>query len=700
MFNILKELDSDLLESYRYLDLLQLHRNPIGAVPSESLQRSAKLKKAQETLKKAETQNTKALAGKDAKRKEKAAQDLASAQEALAEESAAAHGFIAWAEDLFPKIAELTEGSSQETEQTPQDQETLEKLKPWVWNPDADIGFLRALSGNPLGDFNLERLLTLEGRPTANLLPEPQLKESKVLRLQTLLWTTGSMGEAEFDSDTYYPYGYEITESALDLIRDDPATVLFEEGTLQASVETIAALETVRTQGLESVDLLQTAIKNLQGRIRARLRIRMYQYDSETTQDRRELSDVYIRLDRNDEAIRMLKRVLVAAPSDAASLFTLGRAYEMGGDWSSAMEKYQSVYELNPRFESAVASYNRLARLHGKTWDTSVSIGADAQRTNVAVRLAYAVPINGILDVQASYTMENLKIHAPQGGSLPESIQLHTADISVPITLPSLGLQVYFRAGGTVQNKLSNLLPPRVKDFSPEKTTEYVVTAPRIGGGAVWKKGIFTLNGTYGFNQAGETFFPDRFVHYEHAAGASGSAYYEAPFRNWGRILSAQVSFAGSSRFSPYFPNQENLIAKADGEIRVGNFIAGKPWTILDAGGLVSWQDSQKTSIRDYYSPKALLILKGGPTLSSRFGLGDGWEMTATARYWPGYYSPEQKGRFMWDALGRVDFVKKETQLYASVDVSRTDSLGQDPAYWSMSIGMGARIVLADYIIP
>jgi tetratricopeptide (TPR) repeat protein len=546
----------------------------------------------------------------------------------------------------------------------------------------------------------LERLSTLEGRPTPELIPEPQLQEAKALRLQTLLWTTGSTGEADFDSDTYYPYGYEIAEASLDLVRSDPLPVLYGQETLQASADTLPLLETVRTQGLESTALLQTAIKNLQARIRTRLRIRMYQYDSETTQDRRELSDVYIRLDRNAEAIRLLKRVLVAAPSDAASLFTLGRAYEMDGDWSSAMEMYRSVYELNPRFESAVASYNRLARLHGKTLETSVLVSVDTQRTNDTTRLAYAVPINGILDVQASYTLENLKIHAPQGGSLPESVQLQTVDIRVPITLSSLGLQIYGMAGGTIQNKLRKLLPPGVDNFSPEKATEYIVTAPRLGGGAAWKKGIFALDGTYSFNQVGETFFSDRFVHYEHSAGVSGSAYYEAPFRNWGRILSAQASFGGSSRFSPYFPNLENLITRADGEIHVGNLAASKPWTLLDVGGFLSWQDSQKTTIKDYYSPDDLLILKGGPTLSSRFALGKGWTMTATARYWPGYYSPQQKGRFMWDALGRVDFVKNEIHLYASFDGSRTEPLGPEPAYWSMAAGVGARIILADYIIP
>ena len=703
LFSILLGLDDDLVNAYRLIDLLQVLKLPLNSLRIETQRTGMQLQRNLASWQKTTVLEEKNRGAKDQSKHAKALADLALAENALSQELAKAEGLLYRSARLMDHLARLLDEAVPEYGLRDADKELLDRTGDWHWNVDDGLSFLRNMSdGNPLAYHGLLRISSFYPRPQTPVPATGILDQTGKVLSQAGLWTSGEL-DPEWDPLAYYDHGAELQSTILDLglgTTQPISTPTLPYDPAQAVKDMQSGINEFLERGLTLATGTDTAWSSLMDRARARLAVRMYQFDSEVVQDRREMADILLSMDRSAEAVQILARVLVINPSDASSKFTLGRALEMRGDWVGAMDSYLSVYELNPRFETAVSSYNRLAEAHAKVIEMEFMSSVDSNRTDATASLAYALPVTSQAELHASYQLENHKIHKPQAGSLPESVQLHSLELQLPYKLGESGLTFSPRAKISLHNKLANFAPPVLDDFSLETLTDYTVTSPGLGATLGWKKEGLDLGLVYSLNQLADTFFPDRSVHFQHGVLASTLFYKESTTRSLARILGIRATLDSGFRFSPYEAGQENTALQVEGEIRLGSLLSQSPRLLLDLGLLGSWQDTQGELVADYYSPSEVLAIKGGATLTARFELTGTSSLAISTRWWPGYLSILEDGRLTQDGSVRVDYSSRGLILYVSLAGSRADGTVVDPVFWSSSLGLGASLRLGNYIIP
>jgi len=710
LYTIFGELDTDLAATYRLLDLLAVYRTPVTEMPAGAAATIASLKKSVEAFRRAEAKNAQALKGKDAAKQEKAAQEFSAASETLALGVSAAMSFVERAEAAMAEAGELVEAGNGEAAAAETDEAMLARLHPWTWDEAEELRFMTAAAvSNPLAWQCASRMLAFEGKPLPPVPAAARLARNDLLGRQAALWASGVLDTAGFDPVDWYGHGDELeaavsalsASNAIETAAGAEAIEAVQAAGIVEQADTVRIrLEALRIAGASMSADIRAARESLLARARLRLRARIYQYDTETQQDRREMADIYLRLDRPDLAVAALSRVLAISPSDASSTFTLGRAREMSGDWHGAMDAYGFVYDINPRYESAVSSYNRLAGIHAASMTAGFSTVVDTDSSDGMARMELMAPIDSALEFRARYRTDARKIHAPSPASFPDSMTLHTLEAEVPVTLAGTGLRISAIAGGTMQNKLDNFLPASIDDFTVATISDYAAVAPRLGAAAEWISGGLAASAEYRFNQIEDTFFADRSVHYAHAGSAGISYYHEEPSRAFARSLGGRASVRISSIFVPYSNATANLITEASGELRVGNQLSASPLTTLDLGGAVSWADSTDPTADDYYAPSSVFTIKGGPALGLRFKSGTSSEVSASARFWPGMYAAQGLDRLSLDGELSAGYTKRGLDLSMSLRGAWTEATEIAASYWSLSMGFVARLALGDYIIP
>ncbi|MBU1080653.1 MAG: tetratricopeptide repeat protein, partial [Spirochaetes bacterium] len=702
LYAIFAGLDGDLAETYRLLDLASVYEAPVATVAAEASAASGALKKDAEAFRRAKARLEQALKGKDAKRLAKAESDLASAAEALAGRLAEAAELTDRADWAFSGAEDLIGASVTEAASEGADAQMLSRLAPWTWDMSADLDFLsRRASENPLAWYCATKILMFEGKGAPPPPPAGRLAGADTLRLQAGLWSTGELDEDAFSAADWYGRGDELAAALASLAKGEVGAPPSGEALASLADEASAGLTALSARGSRAAADLRSAKASLLARARSRMRARAYQYDGETQQDRRALADMYLRLGKPEEAVKALSRVLAINPSDAASLFTLGRARETSGDWHGAMDAYGTVYDLNPRYESAVSSYNRLAGIHAPSVSAAITTVVDTARSSETARLEYTAPLGGAMELRSSYAVDRKKIHAPASGAFPASMTLHTLEVQVPFSVAGTGASILGIAGGTAQNKLDNFLPPAIGDLSPESVADYVVVAPRLGVGATWKGGGFDVSALYRFNQVEDTFFADRSVFYGHHGATEAGFYGETAARQLARSLGVRAKAGLSWIYSPYAQAgaAPNLLTSLAAEARVGSLLAASPSTTLDLSVSASWEDASATA-DDYWAPPGILSVKGGPSLAARFGSPEGSEVSVATRLWPGLYSAEGDGRLSLDGELSLGFAKRGLSLSLSVAGGWTQATATAAQYWSGSVGLGLKAAVGDYIIP
>lgn len=703
LYSILLELDQDLGTAYRVMDLLHTLKSPLNALRIEAQRMGTQLQKYLASWQKAAVQEEKNRGAKDQGKHTKALEDLALAEGNLSMELSRAEDLLSRSSRLMAHLSSLLEESVPEYGLRDADKDLLGRTGEWRWTVDAELSFLSGLKdGNPLAYHGLVRISSFYPRYQIPVPAMQVLDETDRILTQTRLWKSGKL-DPEWNPPGYFDHGVELESMILELDStaiEVPSAPAFPYDPIQAVADGQSGLNEFLARGLALTTDMDTSLNSLMDRARTRLAVRMYQFDSEVVQDRREMADILLGMGRPADAVQILAKVLVINPSDAFSKFTLGRAQEMRGDWIRAMASYLSVYELNPRFDTAVGSYNRLAEAHAKVIDMDFMSSIDSNRTETWASLAYALPVTSQAELHTRYRMENRKIHKPQTGSFPESVQLHSLEMQLPYRLGETGLTFSPRAMISLHNKLADFDPPLLDEFSFETLTDYAVTSPSLGASLGWIDKGLNLSLAYNFNQLADTFFPDRSVHFQHGVVGSSSYYKENPARSLARIFSFRAILDSGFRFSPYESDQENMALKVEGEIRLGSLLVQSPRVLLDIGLLGSWQDTWGELVPDYYSPSGVHAVKGGATLSASIALAGSSSLAVSTRWWPGYLSILEQGRFTQDGSIRVDYSSRGLALQASLAGSRANATTFDPVYWSVSLGLGASLKLGNYIIP
>lgn len=705
LYKILVSMDSDLQDAYRLMDLLQIAKPQAVQLPAAIDMRIQSLKKAQETLKQAMIQDVQNQKSTDAVKREKSQKALQDAQATLAKEVALAAAFNTWANgEIVQRVQSYAEQTNGSAAQIAQDAEVLNNVKPWVWPIKEDLEFLSSLvKDNPLALHSLLRINLLENQPIT--LPPPEtvsLEPTSKLVRQAMLWKQQTLDEGLFSPETYYSYADDLDDLRKHIAPAEPVESVYSDFTNQDAEDQIKKLQETKLKAGQLAYQIDTAQKVLMRQAALRLRVRMYQYDTETQWDRQGLADLYLRLGRPADAVRTLERVLILNPSDIASLFTLARAKEQSGDWMGALTMYKRVYDLNPRYENAAGSYNNLSVQHGQILQSVLSTSIGSNRSIESAQLSYTIPLSSYVDLQTSYLVEHQKIHTPLIQT--QSLTLHTLSLKMPVFIKPLGISIYGEAGGTLQNKLDNLLPASLDDFAMDRLSDYVVVAPQAGGGITWTGGFLSIGGSYLFHQIKDTFFADRFPNYEHLAGATARLYLDSPGRMWFRNFTFQADGTYRGIFSPYFTDQTNTIFSAKGEFHLLNTLSMQPLATLDIGAIGLWENSEKTAlISDYYAPAQAVTLKGGFDVTAQIARSANWTVQSGAKLWSGWYSTGgNPGYLLLDGALRLEGIRKNLAVYMTLSGSRTGEadLSKRATYWSAAMEIGARLQLVDYIIP
>ncbi len=699
LYRIFLEMDRDLAETYRLLDILYLHRTYAAALPARLTGLIAGLEKSSELLKRAQTEAIAAAKKKDPARLEKAASALSLAEANLASEAAKAFSELDSALGAMTYIESLKPGIAAEADKAQVDKATLKKLSPWTWPREADKSFLENLSrqGNRLAGATLTRINMFEQKPYLGIPGDQPRDWEQALVLQAQLWSGAKFEVAAFPVTSYFANGAELVAAAERLVPKPTQEQLFSPGTASAANETASELKKIlaRANGLASA--IQGYCQPLLDRANARLRIRLYQHDTESLQDRRDLSDVYLKLGQPAKAMEQLVRILAASPGDTAATFTLGRTMELYGDWHGAMGRYRAAFEQDPKYQSAASSYNRLAKAHGDSLSADLSAYLDTGRTAEQARLDFSSDISSAAGIKASLIADHARIHAPAADDVPEAMNLNTVELSIPINIYSLGLKASARLGGTLQNKLNGIEPPTLAGFTKETVGSYAAVAPRLGASLSWQRLWFALASSYGFNQIADTFFPGRIPYYAHQGDLNVSTYFSFAEPSLLRSLGLRLYAQGQSVFSPILDDTNlRFLGLAEGSFAF--LLTSAPWTTLTLGLSASWEDSKNPLTTSYYSPDSVLIAKGGPAISTGIGLGKDWTLGISGRFWAGLYAVPAENALTMDGEFRAELSKRDMRLYLSVDGSRTNTAGN--AYWYLQVSMGGTAAAPNYIIP
>jgi hypothetical protein len=687
------------------MDQLCLYRGWLLPLPARLAVLRSGIEEAAEALKRAEAADAAATKKGDADKSAKAAADLSAAVAELAGLSASAAAELQAADAAFAAMNALNAAAAAEAAKVAQDSATLAKLRPWVWNRSADRAMLEeaARQGNALASLVTARMNMLEGRPAPALDASTLPASARPLLAQSAIWAGAGL-QAGFAADSYYPYGKELQAVAASL--EAPAglparsvTVMAADGVKLFAADALAGIK--RIQGLRAGAEagIQASALALLDRANARMRLRLYQYDSESLQDRRELSDVYLKLNRPDKARDELLRVLAISPGDTAAGFTLGRTMELNGDWHGAMERYRAAFEQDPKYQSASASFNRLAKVHADRFSADVKAFLDTGRTAEQTRLGYAYSLSSAADMEIAYAMDHLRIltPAPVEGAPSPALNLHTLDLSFPFAIPAISARVYASLGGSLQNKLNDAMPASLAEFTAADINSYAAVAPRWAAGASWNPGWLSLATNYRFSQVQDTFFAGRLPSFSHEADLNASGYFSFASPSFVRALSLRLYARGDSVSSP-FSEDSNLRYLALAEAAATAMLSESPWTPLTLGASVSWEDSRIAPTATYYSPGKVLVAKGGLSVSTGLPVGKAASLSVSGRYWAGVYSVPAGASLTMDAGLRAEYSMRDMSLYASADASLTGSGSE--RYWYAQASVGAAFKVADYIIP
>lgn len=600
-------------------------------------------------------------ASKESSRLKKAVADRKRTDEpgALEEAITAAERLVSRASSLEAAVSAAGEAAAGVAARLEGDAALLAALLPWRWDRNADFAFL-------------------ESKRRSEELADPVLDTMRRI-----------VGRSPFQPG-------DATEGLGATGPAAPAAQLLtgEEDLASASASLISALGELRRRERASIAAAKAAEAAIIKRMSLRLEARMSLFDQESAALRREIADLYIALGRPAEAANQLRRVLLVAPGDSSARFTLARAKESAKDWAEAMAEYRAVYETNPRFGQALSAYNRLAAANPARLEASVTVIVDPSRSDADVKLAYAASPSARLPLRASYALGQRRIHANSPVLTPEAAQIHAVELELPfIPAAAPALELTLRAGGAAANKIYDQTPPKLADFSFEFLKDYVVAAPSAGLGLRWLGDSFGASASYGFGQLPEGFFQDRFIFYEHSARAAASYFASAPFRALARSVYAELNGSAALRFSPYDRGQENWTWGFGAQLSIGNAVAERPDLSLNLVASVAWEDSQVAAV-DYYAPIDALLALAGPELAVRFGEGRR-SLGITAKYRAGASIRAGVVAFSWEGSGRAELRLGSIQLFGGLGYAAT---GRD--YYALSVDIGARAALGDYIIP
>jgi Flp pilus assembly protein TadD len=709
LYRQFQDLDAALRDESLILDRAYLQANWLAGAAARISTVGARLQDAQSRWKAADAQVKQWE--KDGKQPDKltAAQDarlLALAE--LASQSAEARQVLETAQASATILESLAPAAQEAVARSLEERKNLAKLQPWYWDRAATMAELAGAStaGNHLADWLMARIALFERQPQAASAAVHRLELTAAppaafapLQAQARLWLGPFEGLDPALQATLLP----PLEGPTDYGDDTPRQAADHQAALTQLAKDLPKRQTQA----------QELIGRLHERLLSRMRLQFYQFDLDSSNERAQIADYYLSLNRNAEARDQLDLVLRVAPANLAARFNLGRARQLSGDWSGAMVLYRDVWQSDPKYENTASLFNQLAKAHADRIESQVASAWDNARQSTKARVGFQAGGSTNLGFGAAYTLDTVRLIKAIGINDPVTISLHSLDMSVPLKLPEAGLEFYAKAGGTLKDKHASSwfaadTTPAMADFF-----DHFVVAPLLGAGASWTTGPLILAGSYTFDQLPDSFFPLRATTYEHRGDLSATLFFEIPDSPFFRSVGSRSLLKAVSAFEPFdpatglawasAPPQSNFLWAAAQDLTLNFLLAANPWTIMVASGNFSWEDSTDPAASAYYSPSQVLSAKGGLQFASWIGMGEGWVLGLSLRGNAGVNdapaNTPARTFFQFDAGFRAELSKGDMAVFLDLSANRA-SAGAEERYWAVNLNLGLNLAFPGYIAP
>lgn len=693
LFDQFSSLDKELEPTYQVLDELYLARKQLNDVATRVPDTSKALKAALDQWTAASTSKT---------------QDgLAAAQATLAQTLDATETFYAGVLKNSDFSRGLADQAAPEAKKLDDDQKTLQGYLPWTWNRQAEMDELTLASseGLALADFLLARLALDDQNPVAASVPLARLAVVKdplppyqTLQLQGQLWSLSKVDPEALKAGPYFSYGTDLSQAVQNLQTAPSVTRDFSDRTPAQAAELLKTLEALAPALQTQTSSLVSLQNQLHRRLLTRLQVQFYRYDLDTLELRYQLGSFYLDLDNYNEARVQLDRALLISPENVYIQFDLGRARQLSGDWSGAMDLYRSIYQTNPKFEFTASSYNQLAKIHEDQFSSQVTSFVDNARDSTQAVMNYHFSGNSLLSVDASYTLDNIRIYEQSSTVVPGSINLQTALMKPRVSLGALNLSVYGKAGAAFQDTLLGASVASNVSVQPtDPFLQYLGFSPVLGAGATWSSGPATWDASYTFDQIKDTFLAGQTASFEHLGETTLTLYFGFPTNPFVQAVSSRSYLKAASVFSPSSSATNTLYSALEEVAGVAN-LTPQPATNLTLLATASWDNSGNPTETEYYSPNNVSIFKGGAQVDSTFVLGGNWNLGVVGRVAAGTYSNATSQSLLTEGGATARLSTGDLAISLDLATSVTTTSGT-VLYWSDQARLNVTVGLPSYLL-
>jgi tetratricopeptide (TPR) repeat protein len=738
-YRALAQMDLDGMDVLRLIDVSRLYLDHIAAVELSGLKKE--LADAQSEIKSARSAyETFQKKVSDAQAKgepppepqgEHPRDVLSASEERLAQTLVRARSLAREHEALQAAYEERTRDRAQVRAREEEEHEVflnVTKINQWVWDKRGLLQEMERFASRDqvLADYVVARVRQVEGELGAvqgdleDLAQNSALLPARYAWLQGLVWNGQVKPAIEAiealpaEARSTYWYLDDLAGFAGGL--QPAASGVLPEDVQAAVEEALSAAESVAEEVRAREGEVREVLAELEQLLVRRLARTMYFFEENTYLLRRELGDFYMVQENLDGAIRQYRQALAIDPWDTGTVYRLGNAFELSGDWKQAMRSYERVYWDDPQYENAAGLYNQLARDHADSVMFDSAILADTSLIEYHGEAVYKTLFGSQVGLEARYEVDGVRLYKQQTGEDPSSYLTHLFSVGVPINLFRLGLIVTPRPGVYLISDLYDQTSPPSENLTGVEFVGETVLSPEmvLDLSYVATRYLF-FDGRYRWGQNDETFSTERDDRTSHTGELGLNLVFgfvpvqplnESSTRTYGRVEAM---------------SDGNLLYAVSQELVLVFLRIDEPDTRVNFSASGFYESSTDPDLGDtlaaapigdgtrYFSPDSVLTVKGGLGASSWMGLGDGASLGLSGRAAGGLQIEELGGsdpirRAQVEGDLNVELGFGATALWAGFQGSRTyrisPSGGSFDDYWSYSLRLGFLARLPRLLAP
>jgi tetratricopeptide (TPR) repeat protein len=446
-----------------------------------------------------------------------------------------------------------------------------------------------------------------------------------------------------------------------------------------------------------------------------------FAFEEETYLMRNELGDYFIKSDFT-RAIIQYKRVLAIDPWDISALSRLGSAYDKAGEWQKAQEYYKRVFWADPTYENPAERYNKIAREHADSLNTSTSYLVDSGSTEWDAKALYEIELNELLGFSAEYKgwAKRVYLSTPLDPENTGEYTVQNLMLGLPISFANIGLKVTPQAGitATLNDVFYNTVFTR--PATPVDFLTYGSYYPAIKVYfATDPERIMSANGNVSFDvykeTLGVTHVEPRI--YEIGGDCNLNLSLKPLKTPVLKNLSARLYGEGHYLLDSTLSEGFNLIWAALAELSFAIISIEDPSINLSIFANAFYQDTtspiDEASLAKYYMPQNVLITGGGLTFSSYFNssensvIGLGF---AAGVFYAGQYenwifngeAPGYRNRLKIQADLNIEYTRDNATFYVKPEFVVTPNLVTSNFwdYWDFYVTAGINVNLPSLLAP